>query len=655
MFQRSASGGGAESEGSSPALDMAEMDPRLADALRRFAAHEVALFAPTPDLASAGADGAPLDPTAVETYRRFAAYLALHRLDVPVVSYDDAFVSERDAGPIAIDGAAFSVGDEPLADVESARVAAAEAAESASRAAEIGARALKPRVLLTRAQAEPGPVLADIERFGKDALRLFTRDPGEVSARSGELGRAAHLFQAMRDAPRAAGQLFDAQIDLVFVCRGAWRRSPRADAAVAVRLADLRAALPGADLRFQVWGEAELIRAYERVALAAVGVLRGARLMALPRIASKNGAASGWLGLSPAASIAELIIGEDGLPDPRLFYDNVRHYLGENARSNPGAAGLAETLDEGEGAELVLRHNGVTIVARGAELVEEDGVADVLLREFQIVNGAQTAFTLFARRDDLGAAAVPVKIVVTEEERIKDGVVLGANTQAAVDRFDMLARRPELRALHHAFETASASSPAKLWLQRRREEPFRGRVSAQRVVTPRQLMEGFGATVMAAPHRVHDNAAQLLDEVPEKIFHPEHPHAVYLAIGWLIVVGRRWAERQGLRWADRLGEGRSDAYPARHQFLYALFRMVDEDPDDPDVARAAETEGRFRAMIDLFIARDGAALADLAGVIVSEAAGGRPLTHELVRKSAFTDAVRELVDDARAQLRRDGR
>ncbi|MEL6979188.1 MAG: AIPR family protein [Pseudomonadota bacterium] len=644
-----------------PRFDARQLDPRLGDALRRFARHEIPLFAAPFGFGDDEEyddvdEDRPLllNPNEPETFQRLAVNLALHRLDVAAVSYEEAFIEDAE-GEFSIDGAAVAVGDEPIFDMDTARAAALEAAESVA-ATVPGGRPLKPRLLLVRALLAGEAPLDEIERFGRDAQRLVTRDPEEIMSRTVDLGRVAILFAAMREGLREAGMLFEPQIDLVFTFCGEWRRTPRSDAALAVRLSDLRAALPGADIRFQIWGQEELVRAYERVAVAATGVLRDVCLMPLPHIQSKHGPAEGWIGYAPAQSVARLILAPDGLPDPRLFYDNVRHYLGENARLNPGAAGLTRTIESKENAEVVLRHNGVTIVSRGAEFEQDDdGLGDLLLREYQIVNGAQTAFTLYALRDKLEGAFVPVKIVVTEDERIKDGVVLGANTQSAVDRFDMLARRPEIRALQQSFDAAPPSAPEKLWLQRRRDEPFSGKMSPQRIMTPRQLMEGFAAAILGQPHRVHDNAPLLLDDIPDHIFHPNHEPSAYLAVGWLIVAGRRWAERRDLRWADRVGVGRADAYPARFQFLYALFRLVDGYPEDVEIGQGPQNAARYRRIADIFAARDGAALADLAGVIVREAAAGKPLARDLVRRLSFTEAVRMLTDEARPRLHRDAR
>ena len=315
-------GGWARADG----FDVRRLDTRLGDALRKFARQEIPLFAAPQGFGDDedldDGEGGPglLNPNEPETFQRLAVNLALHRLDVPAVSYEEAFIEDAEAH--------FSI------------EAAALEAEEASVAEIPGARPLRPRLMMVRALMADVAPLEEIEQFGRDAQALVTRDPEEIMARTVDLGRISLLFSSMRGAPRPAGQLFQPQIDLVFIFCGEWRRTPRSDAALAVRLSDLRAALPGADIRFQIWGQEELIRAYERVALAATGVLRDVRLMPLPHIQTDTGLADGWIGYAPASSIAKLILAPDGLPDPRLFYDNVRHYLGENARLTPGAAGL---------------------------------------------------------------------------------------------------------------------------------------------------------------------------------------------------------------------------------------------------------------------------------------------------------------------------
>ena len=96
---------------------------------------------------------------------------------------------------------------------------------------------------------------------------------------------------------------------------------------------------------------------------AVCGVLRSAKILRLP-----DDAAEAYIGYVPAQSIVDLIPEDGGRPDERVFLDNVRSFLGSDHKKavmlNPGAVGLTHSLTSGEGREVILRHNGVTIVTR---------------------------------------------------------------------------------------------------------------------------------------------------------------------------------------------------------------------------------------------------------------------------------------------------
>ncbi|MEO1291248.1 MAG: hypothetical protein AAFV62_00230, partial [Pseudomonadota bacterium] len=172
----------------------------------------------------------------------------------------------------------------------------------------------------------------------------------------------------------------------------------------------------------------------------------------------------------------------------------------------------------------------------------------------------------------------------------------------------------------------------------------------------RQLMEAFAAVILGAPHRVHDNAAQFLDDVPSRIFAPDHEPNIYMALGWMVVAGRLWAERHGVRWSDRWQAhgpaARGEGYPARHQFLFALFRLIDPDPDHMELTHSAKAAERFHRIVTLFSDRGAEALTDLAGVIVREAAGSSQLNADAARRLTMTEGIRGLTDDARERLHR---
>jgi hypothetical protein len=390
-----------------------------------------------------------------------------------------------------------------------------------------------------------------------------------------------------------------------------------------------------------MWGCDELIQAVEWTSKAVSGVLKSASLMPLP-----NDGAQAYIGFIPASSLVELIPDVGGRPDERVFLDNVRSFLGDEEKKgyspNPGAVGLKHSLKMGEGKEVVLRHNGVTIVARGLEH-QEDG--NLTLREFQIVNGAQTSFVLFRNRDLLENVFVPIKLVITENDDVKDGVIVGANTQAPVGQYDMLARVREVRLLHQAFNAVSHSKPEKLWLQRRRREWVPPNAYAElRFVTPRQLLEGFASAYLAIPHRVLNEPGMLLPFVPGRIFSSGHDPALYRAVGWMVVTGRRWAQANGAgRWGG--GDRETEGYVARHQFVFALRLLADPVPElgDEGFARGSKpVVHRFERICSLLAGEHGLRLGQAAAEGVGQVLASRRLSSSLARRREFTDQVHEI-------------
>jgi hypothetical protein len=181
-------------------------------------------------------------------------------------------------------------------------------------------------------------------------------------------------------------------------------------------------------------------------------------------------------------------------------------------------------------------------------------------------------------------------------------------------------------------------------MQRRRgERLYERHYDAIRIVTPRQLMESFAAAFLARPHAVHANAADFLQQVKrEEIFHPAHHPMVYLAMGWLVVAGRRWAARSNQRWEARFEGGRdAQVYPARFQFLHALWFQIDPGPPraglEVDSAEAAE---RFRRACDILSDAEGCKrFENAAGNAIKRAFTGSKSRSLQVRAQAFAGKV----------------
>lgn len=500
------------------------------------------------------------------------------------------------------------------------------------------------------------------DRIGQDDVVLF--------------GHAVHTFlttsaadmKRLKPSPRLAEQFAilealrarrpevvdAADVSIVFGYGGIWQDFTAVNLRRENAVDALRKALPKARVEFEIWGADHLVECGERFGPAARRRLDGVRLIELPA-----GPAPGYIGCVAAQALVDFVSSparQKGRTvrraDDFMFDDNVRAFLGTSQRNaereNPGAVGLDTALARGQSASVVLGHNGIVVVADAGTLAD-DG-SSIELTGAQVVNGCQTSHVLVARSGKLDGCWLPVKIVLTDDEALKDMIAIASNTQAEVDSYDTLARLPNVRALEPEFSRAAIPLHERIWLQRRRNEPIDFPAHWEspdwlRVVRPRHLLDAFAATMAGAPEIAHGNAQATLDLARNGIaFHPEHDPTLYRALGWLVVTGRRWARRHGRNWQDRLTYAGPQAYPARHQFVSALWHLVDDIPEATttgDLDRSGPVQERFETVVARLQAQaSGERLGDLAGAAVDAAVPpGRRLNADLVRTKHFSEQV----------------
>jgi len=607
------------------------MDPRIKAALERFSRNEIEAFRRPID---PGAVGDPRDPL---TFARLSVYLAVHRLDMPLFSYEDAVTEGAD--DCGLDGVAVAVGAEPLDSPASARAAAEEAIALRAELEPGRVHLPGPRVLLVQSKRNPKCSNNEVKLFGVDALDFLTgsRDQLRKQRPNESVRRWWEIYDAIRQVYRKNKTPFQVETDLVFAYSGTWsedKERPAGSRESAERR--LREALGHDRAHFRMWGADELANAMPLASDPVARSLDGVTVVPLPASAP----AQGFIGYAPATSIVALLPRVAGELDDRVFIDNVRAFLGTEKNRNPGAVGLAHTLESGRGEEVILKHNGITVVAEQAELCGDS----IKLEGYQIVNGAQTSHVLHRKRHLLHGVTLPIKVVVTQDESLKDEIIRGANTQSPVDDFDFLSRVPGVRGLEAAFRAIPPEDPTKLWMQRRRGERLYERYyEAIRIVTPRQIMEAFAAAIMGRPHAVHANATDFLQQVKsEEIFHPSHHTGAYLAMGWLVVAGRRWAARNNWRWEARFETGRDGlVYPARFQFFHALWFQIDPGPPRAGIAAGSvEAKERLERVCAILSNPEASKpFENAAGTAIKKAFTGSKAKSMQVRSQAFTEKV----------------
>jgi len=591
------------------------MNERLKQLLRLHAQQTGAVFG---DSGHQENDGKPLAWDSPKNFASFGVGLAIRDFNFPLETEAQAFTEGMyDRG---LDGISIALGDMPL-----------QAKEDVEDALAINPNAT-PRLLFL--QAKSGKIVngEDVSNFGNSVQAFLTRN--KASYFRVQTNEAVKFwFEIIDELRTRMGDDFHPEIYLVFFYRGEWKYFANPSQARETALANLAAALPKARLEMEIRGRDELLAAADRAGPMVSVMLEGVEALRLP----VGTACPGFTGHVSARSLIKAFSHKGRLAQ-HFFVENPRHYLGDNEKYNPGAAGLEKALKNGKGAEVLLCHNGIVITAHKAVLYK-DGRMEIVRP--QIINGCQSCYTLDRNRDHLGGVHLQIKIIATDNEALMDAAIIGSNTQARVDNYDMLARMPGVRALEKSFNISNDSMD-HLWFQPRREQRLGGAIGVDglRIISPRHLLHGFGAVIQHKPHTVHINAASFLHKAEKgEIFADWHDPAIYRAIGWLIVTGRRWAKRHNREWRDR--NSYSHGYPARHQFVHALWYLTDDTPDatgDNDIRIGRSTQERFERVIQRLVS-EGDRLGDLAGQAVDQAAGKSRLNTTLTREAGFTAKV----------------
>ncbi len=372
-------------------------------------------------------------------------------------------------------------------------------------------------------------------------------------------------------------------------------------------------------------------------------LLRDVHLLDLPD-------ANGFIGYVKGEALAAFVADPDSdspRHDTRLFVENVRDHLGYE--HNIGALALRETLEAGEQDQVILRNNGVVIVAHGADIVN----TTLTLSAPQIVNGAQTSITLFDQRGSgtLDGVWVPLKVVVSCDAQLRTGVVRGANTQENIGPYDFLALEPFLKRLQTHMLQESLPADQTVALRRRHKAPLTPGLAMQRHVSPKDILQAFVCGPLGEPASAQARLAIWLTRVPRYIFSAEHAPEPYHLLAWLVFHLRHET-------ADKsFWEGPRKSFPAFSHLLYVYWKLLDDWDMLPRsvkggwiVGEHADAQIRYRRVISQIRGTSGVDWAREAMRIVREVADTNAV--DLSAQTTRTRALTEQIDAYLSLLRR---
>ncbi len=316
-----------------------------------------------------------------------------------------------------------------------------------------------------------------------------------------------------------------------------------------------------------------------------------------------------------------------------VFLENIRGFQGLNNAVN---SAINETLNREDVALFPLLNNGITIVCRDYDVVGPK----LRIYDFQIVNGCQTTNVVFQNRNRLRERHIllPAKIVVTRDERIVERIIRASNSQTMVTEDHILSLLPFTRRLAEYFRAIVLNGIAERLYYDLREGEFgqNPRLDQNRVVHIRDQIQTFASMFLALPHLAVDKLKLLREEVPERIFNPDHALDPYYTASLAMF---RFKMLRGANEIDEIFEN------YRFQVLYVLRAKL--FPRDFNLVNwkavpilCNEANGKLtdpEASRELF--------AEAIEVIATAAQrlGRSELTRDTAHSKALTDAIDEVV------------
>jgi hypothetical protein len=234
-----------------------------------------------------------------------------------------------------------------------------------------------------------------------------------------------------------------------------------------------------------------------------------------------------------------------------LFDSNVRDFMGIN-RVNED---IKYTLENEESPDFWWLNNGVTILATSASLVG----GSIQLQDIQIVNGLQTTESIFnhfnAGNNDIKNRSVLIKVIVSQDENIRDTIIRATNNQTSVELSSLHATDKIQRDIEDILEING------YFYERRKNYYLNLGHSVSEIITPLSLASGFVNLILKLPQKATTLKSRFMrsDESYEMVFSDKTLLSVWPKIAFVIKytdeileeirpVGKNVTERFLKRW-----------------------------------------------------------------------------------------------------------
>jgi len=308
---------------------------------------------------------------------------------------------------------------------------------------------------------------------------------------------------------------------LYYVCTGMWCDDANLQDTIDDGVNEIKNLNLLKDISFNPFGANEIVSSYRKTLNKLENTINMVQKVTLPEI---EGVGQAFLGILPYQEFLKLIQ-DDNQTIHSIFDDNIRDFQGENEVNKK----IKTSIKGKTGKELFcLLNNGVTVVS--SQVISSGN--KLTLRDYQVVNGCQTSNILHECRDVEGISEVfvPVKIIETEDEDVKNEITLATNSQTAVKTEQLQSLSKYQRKLELFYDSIKNKHITMFYERRSQQYSSDLTIKRAQIITIPTQIKSFASAFLKSPHLVSGYYGTIVNRFKDDMFLDDHkPSAYYVS------------------------------------------------------------------------------------------------------------------------------
>ena len=348
---------------------------------------------------------------------------------------------------------------------------------------------LRVEYIFIQSKTSEGFKTSEIGQFTHGILDFLSEEPTIV--RNEEIEKFAEISNFIIQ--NSAHMLQAPTCKIFYVTLGRVNSDKNIDGRIETGKQDILNTNMFSEVGYKRLGATEICNKYRKTKDAITSTINFVSKVTLPSI---DGVDEAYIGILPLSEFKKIVKDNNGKVR-NVFDDNVRDFQGTG---NPVNKKIDTTLSSQQPDLFSVLNNGVTIVASSLITVSNS----FTLKDYQIVNGCQTSNILAQYTDisELKDLSIPLKIIVTENDKVKTQITIATNSQTAIRQDQLSALSNFLRDLEHYYNTFEVGE-GKLYFERRaRQYASDGTVQKSRITTIQIQIKSFASMFLKEPERV---------------------------------------------------------------------------------------------------------------------------------------------------------